>query len=510
MIIIKTDPAANFISAFVGELTMKSNEEMVKWLLPVFIGFAIRSSVLLHPHSGQAKPPMYGDYEAQRHWMEVTTNLPVREWYFNTTDNDLNYWGLDYPPLSAYHSWAMGKISEHLNPAWTSLFTSRGMETYDHKVFMRYTVLLADLFIFVPSVLCFFHKCLPRILSQPSVSPFYSCCLVFLYPGLILVDHGHFQYNCVSLGLFVAAVGLILSDRDILGTIMFCLALGYKQMELYHALPLFFYLLGKCFRSSFTSGFFKLLYLSMTVSVTFIVMFLPFLSNMVVLRQVIRRIFPIARGLFEDKVSNFWCCTSPFIKWKTVFTHLEQVRLCAMVVAFTCLPTCLALVISPRKDKLLFSLAICSMNFFLFSYHVHEKSILLVAVPALCLLPLCPISSFHFSVASVLSMWPLFLKDGLGLACLCTTVIYTVIGHVVIIRKTPGMAKSSKLLYSDIALACQLGGFACLILAETFVTPPAAYPDIFALAISIFSFVQFSVFLLFWNVQCFSRKSKCM
>ncbi|KER30817.1 hypothetical protein T265_02856 [Opisthorchis viverrini] len=56
---------------------MKSNEEMVKWLLPVFIGFAIRSSVLLHPHSGQAKPPMYGDYEAQRHWMEVTTNLPV-------------------------------------------------------------------------------------------------------------------------------------------------------------------------------------------------------------------------------------------------------------------------------------------------------------------------------------------------------------------------------------------------------------------------------------------------
>lgn len=24
--------------------------------------------------------------------------------YFNTTDNDLNYWGLDYPPLTAYHS----------------------------------------------------------------------------------------------------------------------------------------------------------------------------------------------------------------------------------------------------------------------------------------------------------------------------------------------------------------------------------------------------------------------
>jgi alpha-1,3-glucosyltransferase len=34
--------------------------------------------------------------------MEVTINLPAVEWYRNTTDNDLAYWGLDYPPLSAY------------------------------------------------------------------------------------------------------------------------------------------------------------------------------------------------------------------------------------------------------------------------------------------------------------------------------------------------------------------------------------------------------------------------
>lgn len=24
--------------------------------------------------------------------------------YFNTSDNNLQYWGLDYPPLTAYHS----------------------------------------------------------------------------------------------------------------------------------------------------------------------------------------------------------------------------------------------------------------------------------------------------------------------------------------------------------------------------------------------------------------------
>lgn len=29
---------------------------------------------------GAGKPPMFGDYEAQRHWQEVTYNLPVQEW----------------------------------------------------------------------------------------------------------------------------------------------------------------------------------------------------------------------------------------------------------------------------------------------------------------------------------------------------------------------------------------------------------------------------------------------
>lgn len=49
---------------------------------------------------------MHGDFEAQRHWMEITTNLPISQWYFH----DLEYWGLDYPPLTAYHSWVLGKM----------------------------------------------------------------------------------------------------------------------------------------------------------------------------------------------------------------------------------------------------------------------------------------------------------------------------------------------------------------------------------------------------------------
>lgn len=32
------------------------------------------------PHLGFGKPPMYGDYEAQRHWKEITTSLPISQW----------------------------------------------------------------------------------------------------------------------------------------------------------------------------------------------------------------------------------------------------------------------------------------------------------------------------------------------------------------------------------------------------------------------------------------------
>lgn len=49
---------------------------------------------------------MHGDFEAQRHWMEITYHLPMAKWYLY----DLQYWGLDYPPLTAYHSWLLGKM----------------------------------------------------------------------------------------------------------------------------------------------------------------------------------------------------------------------------------------------------------------------------------------------------------------------------------------------------------------------------------------------------------------
>jgi hypothetical protein len=48
------------------------------WSGTAMLGLLIRFCVGANSYSGQGKPPMFGDYEAQRHWMEVATNLPMK------------------------------------------------------------------------------------------------------------------------------------------------------------------------------------------------------------------------------------------------------------------------------------------------------------------------------------------------------------------------------------------------------------------------------------------------
>lgn len=50
------------------------------------------------------------------------------------------------------------------------------------------------------------------------------------------------------LGFTLWSVYYFHKGKDLLGSIMFCLALTFKQMALYYALPIFCYLLGKCIR----------------------------------------------------------------------------------------------------------------------------------------------------------------------------------------------------------------------------------------------------------------------
>lgn len=64
---------------------------------------------------GAGKPPMYGDYEAQRHWQEVTYNLPIRQWYVVLPCHSSGYQGVNgmklfYTSLKYTFIWDVGHI----------------------------------------------------------------------------------------------------------------------------------------------------------------------------------------------------------------------------------------------------------------------------------------------------------------------------------------------------------------------------------------------------------------
>lgn len=222
-----------------------------KYLVLLCVGVGLRTMISLHSYSGQNKEPLFGDFEAQRHWQEVTVNLPIKDWYENTTDNDLLYWGLDYPPLTAYHSFIVGHAAKRVNASYVELYTSRGISTDQHKNFMRLTVIVADVLIYIPALVIackvIFEKILKMNVQKSQGFFFVFLSIALFYPGQILIDNGHFQYNNISLGLTVFAIVAILTNRRILGAIFFVLALNYKQMELYHAMPFFCYLLANSF-----------------------------------------------------------------------------------------------------------------------------------------------------------------------------------------------------------------------------------------------------------------------
>lgn len=109
---------------------------------------------------------------------------------------------------------------------------------------------MSDILIFYPSVFA-----LNKLFTSSS-NFLINLLLLLINPTIILIDHGHFQYNCISLGLMQLAIYFLIIDSKenqlkslLTGSIMFCLALNYKQMELYHSLPIFFYLLSLCLRS---------------------------------------------------------------------------------------------------------------------------------------------------------------------------------------------------------------------------------------------------------------------
>ena len=378
---------------------------------------------------------MHGDFEAQRHWMELTAHLPMRSWYFH----DLQWWGLDYPPLTAYHSWLCGKMyppphasnlsfpanmltsGSLINPTWFALQTSRKLENYHLKLYMRSTAVLSEYFIYIPSLLLLIrsYSALPTT-KMSKYDTAIATTAILLQPALILIDHGHFQYNSVMLGLSVASLAMFLRDHIYWGSFFFVLSLGFKQMALYYAPAIFAYLLGLCIFPR--PNLLRLITIGITTIASFAILIFPLFvtGGAPVIAQVLYRCFPFSRGLWEDKVANLWCALNPIIKFRQLFTTQTLQHLSLATTLVTVLPPCALLCLYPRKENLLLGLAGCAWGFFLCSFQVHEKSVLLPLMPTTLLLAQGVDRDTVAWVGWVntianFSMWPLLKRDGLGL-----------------------------------------------------------------------------------------------
>ncbi|XP_027073201.1 probable dolichyl pyrophosphate Man9GlcNAc2 alpha-1,3-glucosyltransferase isoform X1 [Coffea arabica] len=455
----------------------------------------VRVCVSLHPYSGAGNPPKYGDYEAQRHWMEITINLPVKEWYRNSTINDLNYWGLDYPPLTAYQSYFHGLILRCFDPKSVSLYTSRGYESYIGKLLMRWTVLSSDALIFFPAVLYFINVYYSGKPIKEKTSVAWHIALILLNPCLILIDHGHFQYNCISLGLTVAAVAAILSDRDVVGSVLFSLALNHKQMSAYFAPAFFSYLLGKCLRQQ--NPVIEVAKLGLAVLGTFAVVWSPYLYSAEASLEVLSRLAPFERGIYEDYVANFWCTTSILVKWKRLL-NMQPLKLLSLTATISaCLPSMIQLIWKPKKSSFLYGLLNSALAFYLFSFQVHEKSILLPLLPASFLAMEKPFVLLWLTQNALVSMFPLLTRDKLIIPYIALHGLFILLYH------SPGGRQHKKETQSSFG-TLRLFLLSCfLVLHVVYLTiaPPRKYPFLFEAVIMLLCFSQFVVIFLYTNTK---------
>lgn len=347
---------------------------------------------------------------------------------------------------------------------WFALDASRGMEDPLLKVYMRATVLVSEYLVYIPAVIIFLRH-YSRANGIGTTAASVALVAILMQPATILVDHGHFQYNTVMLGFVVATVSSIYASRLLWACVFFVAALGFKQMALYYSPIIFAYLLGSCLTPRFRLG--RLLSICLITALSFVVLFAPLLfgsldnrdqniamaerSRLPLLHwlpssiradsrlyalslqvaQVIHRCFPFARGLFEDKVANFWCTLNTFYKIHRLESFIALPRLSLYLTFMSILAPVLIIAAIPRKSLIPYALASSAWGFFLFSFQVHEKSVLLPLLPMTLLLASKDGLSKEYRAwigwANILGVWtmfPLLKRDELRTPYVVVTLLW--------------------------------------------------------------------------------------
>ncbi|GAM22191.1 hypothetical protein SAMD00019534_053660 [Acytostelium subglobosum LB1] len=365
------------------------------------------------------------DFEVHRNWLAITSSLPVSKWYIEATSE----WTLDYPPFFAWFEYVLSRVAP-LFDAKMLIVDNLNYHSPMTIVFQRLSVITTDLLFLVSAYLL--SKTLgSSITSHSSTSssskptttttPFYQDPSFILYgimilnPGLLMVDHIHFQYNGFLKGIMLLSLYFMASGHPLLGGIVFATLLNFKHIYMYLAPAYFVYLLiHYCFGSSARLSSFNItrfIALGVSVLAVFAISLGPFIIYQQI-PQLISRLFPFGRGLSHAYwAPNFWSLYnfidrlslfvgSKYLGWQItseqgmltsglvgsdtqahVILPAITPGITLAITVLSLLPSLCGVVRSNKMTAFILGVTQCCFSFYMFGWHVHEKAIIMVTIP---------------------------------------------------------------------------------------------------------------------------------
>ena len=433
------------------------------------------------------------DFEVHRNWLAITRTLPIRDWYFEATSE----WTLDYPPFFAYFSWLLALPAPLVDPLIVSLHEGLDYAEPAAKYYMRATVMVTELVYGAALVALSRHSAVQQDLApaEDSGSRILLSASLFLHPGLIIIDHIHFQYNGFLFGVLLWSVWAIREKKPLLAAVLFSSLLNLKHIYVYVAPAYFVFLLrayvyppGSTTRT-LPVAFERMITLGAFTLAPFAASLLPLMLSGIkhesgsfgVLSQMVSRLFPFSRGLNHAYwAPNFWALytaadrvllqvvrrnaqvlkllpsslqrrfqlvsaggfasASRGLIGNVEFALLPNItpRVCFVITAATMVAYMTKLWRAPTYKSFLSCLTLCGYTSFLFGWHVHEKAILLVLLP-LTYLSIDDFSHFRafalLSISGCVSLFPLLFQPAETPIKLAFTAIWLVVVLVALSQK---------------------------------------------------------------------------
>ena len=340
---------------------------------------------------------------------------------------------MDYPPFFAYFEWTLAQIAQYVDPLML-VVQNLGHDSWQTVYFQRASVIVSELVL-----LYALHRYVQA--SKAKKTAHAAALAIFLSPGLLIIDHIHFQYNGSMYGLLILSIVLAMEGKLLSSGLMFAALLCMKHIYLYLAPAYFVYLLrAYCLspRSILQIQFGNCVKLGIGIVAIFAAAFGPF-AAWGQMPQLLSRLFPFSRGLCHAYwAPNVWAMYSftdrvliylaPYLKLPvkaealnsvtrglvgdTAFAVLPEItpRQTFLLTIGTQLPALAKLFFSPSYSNFLGALTLTAYSSFLFGWHVHEKAILLVIIPFLlhCLNDRRHLGAFRpLAVAGHVSLFPL-------------------------------------------------------------------------------------------------------